>query len=855
MVAVSDDGSRGIVIGRALPSIGARMYAEDLPPLVPGRRPVAGEPICTFTAVATEFALPEDENEAEVMTGDPLASSTSARRTLTVIDLPRWKALSSLVLPSLGISRPITFTVPAVSDPAVHEATVVLESDVLWDSFGRRHATMSGRVGSTVSATFSRDGRRVATWTWDHVIRVWSTESGKAKAALTGHRDGITQVVFSPDGSRVASASHDGTVRLWPLASPAAATVLSSHESSVLAVGFSPDGRQIVAGGADGRARVWDIGGKELARLEGHQDAVVAVAFSPDGARVATGSSDRTVRLWESTTGRLEDTLRGHTGEVASVAFSPDGRTVVSGSADQTVRLWDAAHLASGRAPFVGALALRLMRWSPNPVRLFGDYLGGGLQQWNPEKPQQTQRWAPPVLSEAPPSSNWDPEPITGALDPSRSRLASSADGSRAVTAYGNGAVVLWRLTDRTVPTVLQDRSGDGTNVVAISADGSLVAAAFRSEIVRVWDAASGHVLATWRSPSDVSGLSFSPDLRALAVGAGRTVTLWDRSRGVPMREFVGDESSLVLETFSLSPDGRMLACGHRNGTVRLWNVADGTQAGVLRGDSERIASLAFDPAGSRLAAASLDGIVRVWDVTARELLLVFRGKPRAIPNYGSPWEVSFDGDGRRLLAAGLDSVVHLFDSRTAYPAAAVEAVEAAAQSDPLLASIVRRLSDDRALSAETRQLAVAIAQARGEDADTLNDRGWSIASRAGRDAASYERAVGYAEAAVAMVPFKGPFVDTLAVALYRAGRYQESLTALTRAVTLRGKPGGLHLVFMAMCQQRLGATEQARASLEQYRKRPPRWYDHTAEERAGWLREAEALIAGGAAKAAASPR
>jgi hypothetical protein len=105
------------------------------------------------------------------------------------------------------------------------------------------------------------------------------------------------------------------------------------------------------------------------------------------------------------------------------------------------------------------------------------------------------------------------------------------------------------------------------------------------------------------------------------------------------------------------------------------------------------------------------------------------------------------------------------------------------------------------------------------------------------------------------MVPFKGPFVDTLAVALYRAGRYQESLATLTRAVTLRGKPGGLHLVFMAMCHQRLGATEQARASLEQYRQRPAHWYDYTAEERAAWLREAEALVMGAGGKPAAAAK
>ena len=124
-----------------------------------------------------------------------------------------------------------------------------------------------------------------------------------------------------------------------------------------------------------------------------------------------------------------------------------------------------------------------------------------------------------------------------------------------------------------------------------------------------------------------------------------------------------------------------MLACGYGNGTVRLWNVADGTQAGDLRGDSGRIGALAFDPAGTRLAAASFDGIVRVWDVTARELLLLFRGKLPRHPEFSIHVEVSFDGDGRRLLAAGLDSVVNSFDSRTAYPFAAVEAVEAAAQS------------------------------------------------------------------------------------------------------------------------------------------------------------------------------
>jgi len=855
MIAVSDDGSRGIIIGRAIPSIGAVLIERASPPSAAGQPRAVREPFLELTAIATHLT----SREARFSTAEVIASSdTPARRMLTVIDLGRWQPLSSLELPSLGVSAPIDFR-PVRADrtsrawrsdePVSFQR--LFESDVVLDLLGRSHARMSGRTGSTVSATFSRDGHHVATWTWEHVVRVWNVESGKAEAALAGHRDGISQVVFSPDGSRVASASHDGTVRVWPLASPAAVTVLSGHESAVLAVGFSPDGRRIAAGGADGYARVWDISGRELVRLAGHQDLVTAVAFSPDGARVATGSVDRTVRLWESTTGRLEDTLRGHTGEVACVAFSPDGRTVVSGATDQTVRLWDAAHLASARVPYVAASAVRLVAWSSNPARLFGASADGSLQSWNPENPWQVQRWPGPDRSE--PMSRF------GEV----SHLAASSDGTRIATAARDGAIAVWQPANGTVPTVLR---GPESSVAALTMadDGSLVAAALGSGRVRVWDASSGRLLASWgwRSgqwswrPGEPRGLSFSPDLKALAGGSGNAVVMWDRTRGVPIRTFVGPDSPMTVTRFS--PDGRLIACGYRDGSVHLWSVADGTPAGVLRGDSGVIWSLAFDPTGSRLATESVDGVVRIWDVAARESLLLSGGKPRTAdrPDYswavdqpGHPWGVAFDGDGRRLLAAGPDAVVNSFDTWTAYPAAASEAVESASEADPLPDSVIRRLSEDRALTAATRQMAIRLAQARGADPDTLYARCWSIVRRAGGDAASYEQAVRLAEAAVAMAPFKRELVDAHGVALYRAGRYRDSLAVLTRAAALRGTPDWMHLLMMAMCHQRLGANQQAQAAIERARSLPPFSWLHPAEDTDAWLQEAEALMSGGAAK------
>ena len=215
----------------------------------------------------------------------------------------------------------------------------------------------------------------------------------------------------------------------------------------------------------------------------------------------------------------------------------------------------------------------------------------------------------------------WDAEslselqPLTLGNAGARS-VAFSPDGSTlAVVTWRSRKITLYDWPGRRPIAVLDGRGGD-VNTVCFSPDGSALVAADSASEVCVWDVASRTGRARWQAhAAGISALAHAPIGSVLATASflDGTVRLWDSADGKPLGSLLSDCTGVTGLAFS--PDATRLVLSRADGVASLWDLTLARQIGAVKTSTGSLQAVAFSGDGRSFATGGFDGSVRYWDV------------------------------------------------------------------------------------------------------------------------------------------------------------------------------------------------------------------------------------------------
>jgi WD40 repeat protein len=462
-------------------------------------------------------------------------------------DLATLRRISSVKFPYFGKFRKLRLN----NDGSLFAVNLDEGGIALWDPLkGKEVCRLTEpAIIASIGMQFAGNGTQLITVSQKKdiaTVDAWNLASGKRERTMTLPAAQAGEPTVSSDGRFIAFATQATQVSLWNFSTGQPVFERSGFDHAVLAAAFAPGGRLIAAD--ESTICCWNQSSGEVKQEISQTASISNLLVPPDGNSVIVCFRVGGPRPYDLNTGRVIGTFEAPRGLVLSqcpMSLTPNGRRlhalayVRPGSEQMALLAWDVATGQSSidrRLPIDNASRDQFGSFN-SPYLIAGPYVAG----LTPSETVWTQFGNPGV--------QFTPSSIVLRELSDNHTIARIAPGQSPYALSGNRYVlaVVGRHTDnrwnRNQPS---DES-----------------------LLEFWEISTGERIAAWSIPS-VTNVILSPSGRTVAMLKQRTILLKNIDEN---REAIRLTPVSKATCLTFSADGRLLASGHEDGTVTIWDV------------------------------------------------------------------------------------------------------------------------------------------------------------------------------------------------------------------------------------------------------------------------------------------